>query len=85
MGFEILSKEGCTYCDHAETLCKELGLDYKKTTVSKDELSEKCGKFVTNYPQILLDGTLIGSFFDFPWLHRFRCCCNLLGTWEPWC
>ena len=65
MGFEILSKDGCTYCDHAETLCKELGLDYKKTMVTKDELSKKCGKIVTNYPQILLDGTLIGSFFDF--------------------
>ena len=65
MGFEILSKEGCTYCDHAETLCKELGLDYKKTMVAKDELSKKCGKLVTNYPQILLNDTLIGSFFDF--------------------
>lgn len=65
MGFEILSKEGCTYCDHAETLCKELCLEYKKTMVSKDELSKRCGKLVTNYPQILLDDTLIGSFFDF--------------------
>ena len=65
MGFEILSKEGCTYCDHAETLCKELCLEYKKTMVTKDELSKRCGKLVTNYPQILLDDTLIGSFFDF--------------------
>ena len=64
-GFEILSKDGCTYCDHAETLCKELCLEYKKTMVSKDELSKRCGKLVTNYPQILLDDTLIGSFFDF--------------------
>ena len=65
MGFEILSKDGCTYCDHAETLCKELCLEYKKTMVSKDELSKRCGKLVTNYPQILLNDTLIGSFFDF--------------------
>lgn len=65
MGFEILSKDGCTYCDHAETLCKELCLDYKKIMVTKDELSKKCGKLVTSYPQILLDGKLIGSFFDF--------------------
>ena len=40
MGIEILSKEGCQYCDFATNLCIDYGLEYKKTMVNKDELSK---------------------------------------------
>ena len=55
MGIEILSKEGCQYCDFATNLCIDYGLEYKKTMVNKDELSKKCGKTVSVYPQILIN------------------------------
>ena len=65
MGIEILSKEGCQYCDFATNLCIDYGLEYKKTMVNKDELSKKCGKTVSVYPQILINDKLIGSYFEF--------------------
>lgn len=65
MGVEIFSKDGCKLCDQAEQLCKELGLDYTKTKMEKDELVKKCGKPVVAYPQIFMDGKHIGTFFDF--------------------
>jgi len=65
MGIEILSKEGCQYCDFATNLCIEYSLEYKKTMVDKDELSKKCGKTVSVYPQILINDKLIGSYFEF--------------------
>ena len=55
MGIEILSKEGCQYCDFATNLCIEYSLEYKKTMVDKDELSKKCGKTVSVYPEILIN------------------------------
>jgi len=65
MGVEIFSKDGCKLCEQAEQLCKELGLDYKKTKIEKDELAKKCEKPVLMYPQIFMDGKHIGTFFDF--------------------
>jgi len=65
MGIEILSKEGCKYCDFTVDLCKEYNIDYKKSMVDKDELIKRCGKPVSTYPQILLEDKLIGSYFDF--------------------
>lgn len=65
MGVEILSKDGCGYCTHAENLCKELNLEYTKINVDAEELSTRCGKRTTVYPQIFMNGKHIGSFFDF--------------------
>lgn len=65
MGVEIFSKDGCKFCDQAEQLCKELGLDYTKTNMEKDELAKKCAKPVGTYPQIFMNGKHIGTFFDF--------------------
>ena len=42
MGVEILSKDGCTYCEHAVNLCKDYNLEYKKTLVDKPELKARC-------------------------------------------
>ena len=61
----IYSKEGCEYCDHAKTLCESEGLDFEKIMVDKEELKEVCGGSVSTYPQISIDGRLIGNYFEF--------------------
>jgi len=65
MGIEILSKNGCTYCDHAENLCKDYNLEYKKTIIDKTELKSRCGAQASTFPQMIVNGTLIGDFFEF--------------------
>ena len=65
MGIEILSKEGCQYCDLAVDLCKEYRLENKKVLVDKEELKKRCGAQASVYPQIFINGELIGSYFDF--------------------
>jgi ribonucleotide reductase beta subunit family protein with ferritin-like domain len=65
MGVEILSKDGCTYCEHAVTLCKEYDLEYKQTKVDKTELKERCGTQASTYPQIFMNDVLVGSFSEF--------------------
>jgi glutaredoxin len=50
MGFEILSKIDCKYCDYAEELCKSLNLDYTRTYVTKDVLKERCGSESLHVP-----------------------------------
>ena len=65
MGIEILSKEGCQYCDLAVDLCKEYKLENKKVLVDKEELKKRCGAQASVYPQIFMNGELIGSYFDF--------------------
>ena len=65
MGVEILSKDGCTYCEHAVTLCREYDLEYKQTKVDKTELKERCGTQASTYPQIFMNDVLVGDFFEF--------------------
>tara|TARA_B100000287_G_scaffold429950_1_gene484237 strand:- start:530 stop:1693 length:1164 start_codon:yes stop_codon:yes gene_type:complete len=65
MGVEILSKIGCTYCEHAENLCKDYNLEYKKTIIDKTELKSRCGAQASTFPQLIVNGTLIGDFFEF--------------------
>jgi ribonucleotide reductase beta subunit family protein with ferritin-like domain len=65
MGVEILSKDGCTYCEHAVNLCKDYNLEYTKTIVDKIELKTRCGTQASTYPQILVNDTLVGDFFEF--------------------
>ena len=65
MGVEILSKDGCTYCEHAVNLCKDYNLEYIKTMVDKTELKNRCGTQASAYPQILVNDTLVGDFFEF--------------------
>jgi len=65
MGVEILSKEGCQYCDMAVELCKEYKLENKKTIVTKEELKKRCGQQASVYPQIFMNNELIGTYFDF--------------------
>ena len=65
MGVEILSKEGCQYCDLTVDLCKEYKLENKKIIVDKDELKRRCGAQASVYPQIFINNELIGTYFDF--------------------
>ena len=65
MGVEIFSKPDCKYCTYAENMCKDLNLDYKKLLVEKDELKERCGPRAVTYPQVKINGELIGDYFAF--------------------
>src|SRR6056300_1963542 len=65
MGVEILSKEGCQYCDLAVDLCKEYKLENKKIIVDKDELKKRCGAQASVYPQIFVNNKIIGTYYDF--------------------
>jgi ribonucleoside-diphosphate reductase subunit M2 len=65
MGVDILSKEGCKYCDLTVDLCKNYGLEYTKSIVTKDDLKKRCGSSASTYPQILINNKLIGDFFEF--------------------
>ncbi len=65
MGIEILSKEGCKYCDYAEDLCKSLNLDYTRTYVTKEVLKERCGSQASTFPQMFVNSVYIGDYFAF--------------------
>ena len=64
MKVTVLSKEGCVQCDNSVRLLEEKGIDYEKTEVSREKLSNLCEKRVSVYPQILVDGKHIGDNFD---------------------
>jgi ribonucleoside-diphosphate reductase subunit M2 len=51
-------------CDDAEQLVKTRGVSYTKDNVDREKLHQLCGKPVSTYPQILVDGKHIGTNFD---------------------
>jgi ribonucleotide reductase beta subunit family protein with ferritin-like domain/glutaredoxin len=60
----ILSKQGCGMCDDAEKFIISQGVkNYEKQIVDKDTLS-KLSNGGKVYPQILIDGKHIGTYFD---------------------
>ena len=65
MGVKILSKVDCKYCDYAETLCKNLNLEYSKEIVDKLELKERCGSGAVSYPQVFVNDKYVGDYFAF--------------------
>ena len=65
MKITIYSKDGCTLCDKAVELCDEYKLTYEKLNKEKAELEVICGKRITAYPQVFIDGKHIGNIFDF--------------------
>lgn len=65
MGIEILSKDGCKYCEYAKQLCVDLKLDYTYTCVSGDVLMQRCGTDVSTYPQIFVKGVRVGGYTEF--------------------
>ena len=75
MKVTILSKDGCGMCDDAEQLVKTRGVSYTKEVVDREKLHQLCGKPVSTYPQILVNGKHIGTNFD---LEEY-----LDDEWEP--
>ena len=65
MGIEIFSKLDCKYCTYAETMCKDLNLEYTKIIVDKDELKKQCGPGAVVYPQVKVNNKCIGDYFAF--------------------
>ena len=65
MKVQIYSKQGCTYCDHAVELCETEGLQYEKIMIEKEDLEKLCGGKFEAYPQIFIDDTRVGNFFEF--------------------
>ena len=61
--FKILSKDGCNMCIEAEKMLRANNLDFEIEKVSKEELINRCGSVVKTYPQIMLNGKLIGDVF----------------------
>jgi len=64
MRVTILSKEGCGMCDEAERVVKSLNIPYDRHKVDRQKLHQMCGKQVSTYPQILIDGNHIGDNFS---------------------
>jgi len=64
MGILILSKTGCTGCEHITELLDNRKIKYENSIVSPTRLREICGKNVRHYPQVLIDGEHIGDNFD---------------------
>ena len=65
---EIWSKPQCPFCDKAENLCKQKNFEYKiymlDVDFSREELVEKFPSART-FPQITIDGELIGGYTEF--------------------
>lgn len=64
MKVTVLSKNGCIQCEKSIQNLDKLGIQYVKKIVDKPKLIELCGKRVSTYPQILVDGEHIGDNFD---------------------
>lgn len=75
MKVTILSREGCAMCDEAEQLVKTHGLSYTKEIVDREKLHQLCGRPLSTYPQILIDGRHIGTNFE---LEEY-----IDDNWEP--
>ena len=64
MRVTILSKDGCTMCKEAETFLDGLNISYDVQKVDKEKLQQICGKKVSVYPQILVNGNHVGDNFS---------------------
>ena len=63
----VYSKEVCPYCDMANTLLKNKGIEFEEKVVGVNFTREELLEAVPNarsVPQIVLDGKLIGSYED---------------------
>ena len=65
---EIWSKPKCQFCDKAENLCEQKNLDFKKYMLDVDFTREELFKkfpSARTFPQITIDGTLVGGYTEF--------------------
>lgn len=69
MKIKIYGKPSCPYCEKAKALAASFG-DYEYINIvaegiTKEKLSEICGKEVSTVPQIFVDDVLVGGYTEF--------------------
>jgi len=63
----VYSTDPCPYCARAKGLLRSRGIEFTEINLSRDpagrvELAEKTG--MMTFPQVLIDGQLIGGFTE---------------------
>ena len=63
----VYTTEPCGYCSQAKALLAKRGIAYEEINLAKDpagraELAERTG--MMSFPQIVIDGEVIGGFTD---------------------
>lgn len=63
----VYTTDPCAYCARAKGLLKSKGVEFEEINLSRDpagrvELAEKTG--MMTFPQVLIDGQLIGGFTE---------------------
>jgi len=81
----IYGKNNCPYCDHAKNFFKEQNIPYTYYNTSEDseKLEEMRNK--TNgrtFPQIIINGHVIGGYSDLMKLHDADKLNELLNWWS---
>lgn len=61
-GYTMVSKEGCLYCDMSQELFEDMGVDFTKVYMEKEEILAIVSKDKGTYPFIFKDGEYIGGF-----------------------
>ena len=61
----VYTTEPCPYCSRVKQLLAKRGVEYREINLARDadgrsELAEKTG--MLSFPQVLIDGTLVGGF-----------------------
>lgn len=65
MGFMVITKPGCPFCDKAKALLSQKGLDYSEDVRDTPEAIETFkAKGYRTFPQVFEDARLIGGFDD---------------------
>jgi len=69
MKVKIYGKPSCPYCEKAKTLAASFGeyeyINIVAEGITKEKLSEICGKEVSTVPQIFVDDVLVGGYTEF--------------------
>lgn len=61
----VYTTDPCPYCSRVKALLKQRGVEYQEINLARDAdgrsaLAEKTG--MMSFPQVLIDGTLVGGF-----------------------
>ena len=70
----VVSKSGCKQCEQAKALLLEEGIDFEmhsmddSTKEERQEFLDNCR--ATSFPQIIVDGTLLGGYTALLMAHR---------------
>lgn len=70
--YTVYGKQGCTFCEKAEDLLNQLGLEYEYKELGVDILAadfkrmfvENYNQVVTTVPQILHEGDYVGGYTE---------------------